>query len=757
MSFFSALPLRSIQIKIAFWAGLCLLVAAGIIITYAALSLRNTAIEAARERAIALAESRSAFIDAELEIPLDAARTLAQTLSAVKNEQKSLTLSRDEANTILRELVVDNPRFLGVFTLWEPDAFDGEDAEYANEPGYDETGRYIAYWNRNQAGNIKLETPEDYEIEGAEGDYYQCPKKTRLECVIGPYLYPVQGEDVLMSSQVAPILHNGEFYGIAGVDLRLDYLQEWADEQEMYDGAATLALIGYDGTLAAVKGQADLVGQPLSALHPHASEGDLLSRVQQGERIVEFNENGELEVFVPIEFGNAETPWSVNIIVPASKITAEATQLMWQLVGISVVLTLAALLVLGFIAGQIARPIKKITATAQSVAQGNLDVEASEVKSRDETGVLAQAFNQMIGNLRQMVEKERTAQTDANQNAIEMQRSKEHIETVVADYLTFVQQVRDGNLTARLTLNGSSDEDALITLGHNLNEMVGSLQSITSQVKEASTSIASAAAEILSATTQQAANASQQSASITQTTTTVEQVRNIAQQTAQQAGQVIDDSQTMLKVAKQGTQSVEETIDGMGQIRQRVEGIAQTILALSEQTQAIGTITTTVSELADQSNMLALNAAIEAARAGEQGKSFAVVAQQVRDLAERSKSATSQVQEILSEIQRATNNAVMVTEEGSKGVENGLTLAGQAGEVIHQIAAEVEEGVQANTQMAAAARQQMTGMEQIGQAMKSIQQATTQTLSSTRQAETAAKDLHKLAQELQEATAAYTL
>jgi methyl-accepting chemotaxis protein len=164
-----------------------------------------------------------------------------------------------------------------------------------------------------------------------------------------------------------------------------------------------------------------------------------------------------------------------------------------------------------------------------------------------------------------------------------------------------------------------------------------------------------------------------------------------------------------------------------------------------------------VNELADQSNLLALNAAIEAARAGEQGKSFAVVAQHVRELAERSKTATAQVREILSEIQRSTNAAVLVTEEGTKGVEAGGQLAGQAGEVIHRIAAEVENGAQANVQIAAAAQQQTTGMAQIGQAMGSIQQATTQALASTRQAERAAQDLHTLAQSLQQTITVYQL
>ncbi len=339
-------------------------------------------------------------------------------------------------------------------------------------------------------------------------------------------------------------------------------------------------------------------------------------------------------------------------------------------------------------------------------------------------------------NLEELVDA-RTAELEQQTQALAT--SKQTLQTAMQAYAHFTEQVAQGDLTARLTENGNSD---LNILNQNLNRMVERLSAMTSQVHAAASNIAAAAAQILAATTEQASTAAQQSAAISQTSTTVEQVKAIAQQTAHQAGQVAQDSQATLQSAQRGTRAVEDTISGMGQIRQRVEGIAQNILQLSEQTQAIGAITTTVSELADQSNMLALNAAIEAARAGEQGKSFAVVAQQVRDLAERSKAATA---------------AVMVTEEGSKGVEQGVRLSTEAGQVIHRISTEVESGAQASAQIASAAHQQTAGMEQITQAIRSIQQATTQSLASTRQAEKAARDLHELAKSLQETVAAYRL
>jgi methyl-accepting chemotaxis protein len=418
---------------------------------------------------------------------------------------------------------------------------------------------------------------------------------------------------------------------------------------------------------------------------------------------------------------------------------------------------LAALFLAGVLAVVVAQtisaPVKQLTQTVQQIASGDLSPRLS-LGRRDEIGILASGVNTMTDALETRIATERQAQIETERLQQAETEGRQQLEQAVGDYLAFVERVAQGDLTQRLMVQ---HEGVLGQLGRGLNGMVDSLQHISGQVQQATNAITSAAAEILSATTQQAASANEQSAAITQTTTTVEEVKAIAAQTAERAGRVAQDSQSALAVAREGAGAVEETVNGMGHIRARVEGIAQTILALAEQTQAIGTIIATVSELADQSNLLALNAAIEAARAGEQGKSFAVVAQHVRDLAERSKGATAQVKEILSEIQRTTNAAVLATEEGTKGVEVGGKLATSAGQVIHKIAGEVESGAQASIQIAAAAQQQTAGMEQIGLAMTNIQQATLQALTSTRQAERAAQDMHTLAQSLHKAIMAYRI
>ena len=190
-----------------------------------------------------------------------------------------------------------------------------------------------------------------------------------------------------------------------------------------------------------------------------------------------------------------------------------------------------------------------------------------------------------------------------------------------------------------------------------------------------------------------------------------------------------DHAQAAAAASDEGADALQGIVAGMEEIRERVEAIAQDILALSEQTQQIGDITATVDDLAEQSNLLALNATIEAARAGEQGRGFAVVAAEVRNLAEQSKQGTGQVRAILSDIQKATNEAVLATEQGIKEVERGRGRAQRAGEVIGQLSGTVRDTTQAAQQIAASAHKQRVAVDQIPVAMREIDQATTQFVS----------------------------
>jgi methyl-accepting chemotaxis protein len=190
-------------------------------------------------------------------------------------------------------------------------------------------------------------------------------------------------------------------------------------------------------------------------------------------------------------------------------------------------------------------------------------------------------------------------------------------------------------------------------------------------------------------------------------------------------------------------------------LREKVQAIAQDILALSEQTQQIGEITAAVNDIADQSKLLALNATIEAAKAGEQGKGFAVVAAEVRNLAEQSKMSNAKVRQILGDIQKATNTAVLATEQGTKGVEAGMSLAERAGEVIQKLSGTLKDNSHSVQTILSSARQQSQAMDQITQAMREINLSTKQFVSGSKQTQVAAEDLDRLAGDLKKLAASH--
>lgn len=317
------------------------------------------------------------------------------------------------------------------------------------------------------------------------------------------------------------------------------------------------------------------------------------------------------------------------------------------------------------------------------------------------------------------------------------------------------ERISLGDLTTAISSNNRSDEVGSLT--KSFIKMIENLRSVTKEISEGVNVLGSSASEILASTTQVASSASETATAVSQTTATVEEVKQTSQIVSQKAKYVTDASQKATQAALIGKKSVEELINGMNKIREQMESVAESIFKLSEQSQAVGEIIATVNDLADQSNLLAVNAAIEAAKAGEQGKGFTVVAQEIKNLAEQSKQATTQVRTILSDVQKSISAAVMVTEQGTKSVEAGVKQTNEAGESIGVLSNSISEAAQAATQIAASSQQQSVGMDQVALAMENIKQASSQNVAGTRQTEVAAENLHTLGLKLKELVQRYKL
>ncbi|MET0010588.1 MAG: cache domain-containing protein, partial [Candidatus Thiodiazotropha sp. 6PLUC4] len=205
MRFFN---ITTIQSKIALWTGICLLVSGIAIVGYAVVIARSSSIQTANERALSEARVQAGIVKSEIETTLDATRTLAQALMAVKTPANKLNISRDQVNAMMIQVLIENPQYLGVWTLWEPDAFDGQDSRHTNTQAYGKSGRFQPYFHRG-VGKIMVEAPTT-----DEGDWYQVPKITQQEYISDLYAYPVAGKDTLMVTIVAPIVVDQVFYGV---------------------------------------------------------------------------------------------------------------------------------------------------------------------------------------------------------------------------------------------------------------------------------------------------------------------------------------------------------------------------------------------------------------------------------------------------------------------------------------------------------------------------------------------------------------
>jgi methyl-accepting chemotaxis protein len=254
-----------------------------------------------------------------------------------------------------------------------------------------------------------------------------------------------------------------------------------------------------------------------------------------------------------------------------------------------------------------------------------------------------------------------------------------------------------------------------------------------------------ASRQVLGVASQVTAGAVETAIAISEAATTVDEVRQTSLLANQKSKGLSDASKEAERTAEGGRRAIIEIADGMNHVREQIVAVAETVVRLSDQTRAADQIVQTTNQLAEQSNLLSVNAAIEAANAAEHGKGFGVVADEIRNLATQSKQAAQQVRGILAEIERATDAAVMATEQGSKTIDLNLRKAGDSNAAIESLADGVETSAQASLQIAASTQQQLIGMEQISQSMEAINGAGAQNAAAASQMESEAARLDEAA------------
>lgn len=277
---------------------------------------------------------------------------------------------------------------------------------------------------------------------------------------------------------------------------------------------------------------------------------------------------------------------------------------------------------------------------------------------------------------------------------------------------------------------------------------VGDLRIIIMEVSSSADEVASASTEIASSSEEMASSMTEQTAQVAEVASAVEDISSSLAEVATQTAHANDTASESGKVAEDGGDAVRATAEGMESIRDTVNKAASMVEQLGERSEAIGAIVETINDIADQTNLLALNAAIEAARAGEHGRGFAVVADEVRKLADRTTKATAEISESITTIQDETRQAVEGMQSGEEHVNRGTELAAQATQHLQRIVGGAKEIRELISSISAATEQQTTASGQISQGMSQMESATTQANEGARQAAMAATNLSHKAESL---------
>ncbi|WP_419708604.1 methyl-accepting chemotaxis protein [Pseudomonas sp. NFX224] len=700
---------KSIQFSVAALAGAIVLSVVAALVVYALFSGARTQDmvqertqaqfeQVIEQRLTSLAQTQVSQIQRELEAPLLIAGGLVRVNALIgtpgADGKPALSLSREQLIGLIKENVAKNPKILGTYIGWEKDALDHNDAAYVGTQvvGIDASnGRFLPWWFRNEDGSLGLDKLVDVDDQKTlstgvrASEYYLCSKETRKSCVIDPAPYKVGDKIVMLASFIEPIMLNGAFQGIVGADLSVNFIQEMllGANQKLYSGAGEMTLIGGNGRIVAYTKDPSKFGEKVSDILDSKQIANM-ANLKRGEVTYTVDKaQGRIELYLPFGIGQTDARWTLMLQLPLNAVMADLQTLQADLNAQRKSDTFGMAMV-GLVIAGIGLLVIWL------VGHG-----------------IARPLKQMVAMLDDIAQGE-------------------------------------GDLTRRLT---SDRADELGSIAKGFNTFLAKLQVMITQVVTSVQSVSDSSEHTADIAIRTNTGVHKQMAEIDQVATAVHEMTATAQDVARNATQAAQAASHADQAASQGMAIVRDTSNAIGALAVEIGRAVGVVQTLAKDSENINAILTAIRGIAEQTNLLALNAAIEAARAGEQGRGFAVVADEVRNLAQKTQKATEEIQTMIQQLQQGTRDVVRVMEDSQNRTDESVQHAAKAAEALETITQAVSVINDMNTQIASAAEEQSAVADDINRNVINIGQVANEVAGGADESSAASADLTKLAEQ----------